>query len=86
MRWRVFWRQVFKGKWKFARLILENFLYALTHTRCRQCGARKPWLESRCYSCQWNNLKRGLYEETSVHSEQETGGSLGEGEGNDDLL
>lgn len=63
MRWHVFWRQIAKGNWKFARRIVDELAYALTHRHCRQCGNRKPWKESRCYTCQWNNLKRALAEE-----------------------
>ena len=63
MRLRVFLRCIRDGRWLFAALLLNNFWYGITHRGCRQCGKPKPWQESRCYTCQLMNLKRGLFEE-----------------------
>lgn len=51
-----------RGAWKGVRRFSAELLWALTHRHCRQCGAKKQWPDSRCATCQWNNLLRALDE------------------------
>ena len=77
MNWGSLVRAIRGRKWRFARLILNNLAYAITHRNCRQCGKRKSWLESRCYSCQWNNFMNAM-EVTPEEREQIERGILRE--------
>lgn len=63
-RLRAFVRALKRANFRFAWFILENALYGLLHSRCRQCGKRKGHnSHARCWACQWNNIVRACQEE-----------------------
>ena len=64
MRMRVFFRALLSKRWKFVWFIGEDFLYGITHRRCRQCHKRKigALTHAHCFTCQLNDLRRDLEE------------------------
>ena len=59
-----------RGAWYGVWMFSKTLIYALSHRRCRQCGAVKGFnSNSRCFDCQYSNLMRALETEVVVDDE-----------------
>lgn len=57
-------RAAVRGNFKPAIGFARNFLWAITHRGCWQCGGpRENWHRRCCHKCQWGGLVKWLFEE-----------------------
>jgi hypothetical protein len=60
---KVLLRAIRKRNWKFARFLLRNMTWGLTHNYCHQCGHPKGFSMRRvCWSCAYNNVIRNIFQ------------------------
>lgn len=61
IKFRVIFRAVFHGNFRFARKLLSTLFYGLTHKMCVKCGRFKGLsVERVCGSCAYENIIRAI--------------------------